>query len=114
LCSSTRSSSWSWCAAKRSCLSPLLTDAIRYVLLKWIPVVSRKFDSLLLVPLDRYKFSRIFVYKVFSGGVLLSHNTVNELCYVAQFVNSVMTNKTLPLNVEYSIILYENDIFKNV
>jgi hypothetical protein len=32
-----------------------------------------------------------FYYKMFSGGVLLSHNTVNELCYEAQFVNSVMT-----------------------
>jgi hypothetical protein len=62
---------------------------------------------LLLMPLDRSKFSkpfllypflkvsslscRIFEYKMFSGGVLLGHNTVNELCYVAQFVNSFMT-----------------------
>jgi hypothetical protein len=34
---------------------------------------------------------RIFDHKMFSGGVLLSHNTVNELCYVEQFVNSIMT-----------------------
>jgi hypothetical protein len=34
---------------------------------------------------------RIFDYKRFSGGVLLSHNTVNELCYVAQLANSFMT-----------------------
>jgi hypothetical protein len=54
-------------------------------------IVSRKFDMLLLMPLDRYNFStpfllypllkisslscRIFDYKMFSGGALLSHNT---------------------------------------
>jgi hypothetical protein len=31
---------------------------------------------------------RIFEYKTFRGGFLLSHNAVNESCYVAQFVNS--------------------------
>jgi hypothetical protein len=34
---------------------------------------------------------RIFECMTFSGGVLLSDNTVNELCYVAQFVNSTGT-----------------------
>jgi hypothetical protein len=57
-------------------------------------IVSRKFDMLLLVPLDRYKFStafllypffkisslscRIFYYKMFSGGFF--YNVVNEFC----------------------------------
>jgi hypothetical protein len=60
-----------------------------------------------LVPLDRYEFSKPFLlyqflkipsllcrildYKMFSGGFLVSHNSVNELCYIAQFVNSIVT-----------------------
>jgi hypothetical protein len=46
---------------------------------------------------------------------LLSHNSVNELCYVAQFINSIVTSKkNAPLNVAYSNIRYQNDdIFKN-
>jgi hypothetical protein len=45
---------------------------------------------------------------MFSGSFLLSHNTVNELCYVAQL------NKNSPLYVVNSKILYENDdILKN-
>jgi hypothetical protein len=70
-------------------------------------MVSRKFEMLLLVLLGRNKFStpfllypflkisalscRIFYYKMFSGGFLLNHNDVNEYCYVAQFINSVVT-----------------------
>jgi hypothetical protein len=34
---------------------------------------------------------RIFEYATFSGEFLLSHKTVNELCYVAGFVNSIVT-----------------------
>jgi hypothetical protein len=57
-------------------------------------IVSRKFDMLLLVPLDRYKHStpfllypflkistvssRIFDYKMFSGIFLLGRNSVND------------------------------------
>jgi hypothetical protein len=46
---------------------------------------------------------------MFSGGFLLSQNAVNESCYIAQFVNSVVTEKISPLNVVYSKIRYEND-----
>jgi hypothetical protein len=52
---------------------------------------------------------------MFSGGVSLSHNTVNELCYryVPQIVKVLWPNKKPPLNVVFSEILYENnDIFK--
>jgi hypothetical protein len=38
-----------------------------------------------------FKISSNFEYTTFSGEILLSHNTVNELCYVAQFVNRVVT-----------------------
>jgi hypothetical protein len=34
---------------------------------------------------------RIIEYLTFSSEVLLSYNTVNELCSVAQFVNSIVT-----------------------
>jgi hypothetical protein len=34
---------------------------------------------------------RIFEYARFSGEFLLSHKTVNELCYVAGFVNNIVT-----------------------
>jgi hypothetical protein len=67
-------------------------------------IVSRKFYVRFLVSFARLEVStpflflkissfsqQIFEYSTFSGGVLLSHNTVNELCYVAQFVNSIVT-----------------------
>jgi hypothetical protein len=65
-------------------------------------LVSRKYDMLLLVPLNRYTFftlsifkniiiiMSIFFIKMFNG-FLLSHNAVNEFCYVAQSVNNVTT-----------------------
>jgi hypothetical protein len=52
-----------------------------------------------------------------SGGFWLSHNVVNESCYVAQFVNSVVTfNKISPLNVVNSktMIFLKTDKQKNV
>jgi hypothetical protein len=42
--------------------------------------------------LQKSSFSyRILEYTTSSGDILLSHNTVNELCYVAGFVNSLVT-----------------------
>jgi hypothetical protein len=52
---------------------------------------------------------------MFSGGfLLLSNNSVNELCYVAQFVNNIDFIKNGPLNVVYSKIRFENDDFLTV
>jgi hypothetical protein len=46
---------------------------------------------------------------MFSGAFLLSHNAVNDLSYVAQFVNIIVT-----LNILKSKIRHDNeDIFKN-
>jgi hypothetical protein len=72
-------------------------------------IVSRKFDILfvgiirqlgsfytffLFYPFFKiWSFScRIFEYSTFSGEYLLSHKTVNELCYVAGFVNRIVTS----------------------
>jgi hypothetical protein len=70
-------------------------------------IVSRKFYILFLVsfrslevstPFLFYPFLktssfsyRIVEYTTFSGEILLSHNTVKELCYIAGFVNSIVT-----------------------
>jgi hypothetical protein len=70
-------------------------------------IVSRKFDilfvsfgslevstgtpfSILTVFKNIIVLYRIFKYTTFSGAFLSSHNAVNELCYVAQFVNSIV------------------------
>jgi hypothetical protein len=83
-------------------------------------IVSQKFYILVLflqyiferlevsTPLLFYPFFKIssFLYKIFectkfSGEILLSHNTVNEMCYVVGFVNSIVTYhyKKPPLNI---------------
>jgi hypothetical protein len=52
---------------------------------------------------------------MFSGGLLLSHNAVNESCYIAKIRQQCCEwrHKISTLNVVYSKILYENDdIFK--
>jgi hypothetical protein len=103
----------SWCTTPTSC------QATNFSLLKGI--VSRKFDMLLLVSLDRYKFStpflfypflkisslscRIFDYKMFT--ILLTNWATSD-----NLLTMLWHNKTPPLNVEYSKIWYENyDIF---
>jgi hypothetical protein len=72
-------------------------------------IVSQKFHVLFLVSFESLEVStpflfypfftissfsfRIFEYTMFSGEILLSHNTVKELLYryVAGFVNSIVT-----------------------
>jgi hypothetical protein len=42
-------------------------------------IVSRKFDILFFGIIQKLRLGQIFEYTTFSGGILFSHNTVNEL-----------------------------------
>jgi hypothetical protein len=41
----------------------------------------------------------MFEYTMFSGEILINHNTFNDLCYVAGFFNSIVTYKKPTLNI---------------
>jgi hypothetical protein len=67
---------------------------------QWQAMRNFGFEKLLLKGIVSRKFGILFwlirnlgslEYLTFSGEFLLSHKTVNELCYIGGFVNSIVT-----------------------
>jgi hypothetical protein len=121
---------------KRHMKTKCLTKTVSFSTLRIYPfenfqlnfkgIVSWKFHILFLVSFESLEVStpflfihflkissfsrRIFEYTTFSGELLLSPKTVNELRYVARFV--LWLNKKQPRNVLYPKILDENNYIK--
>jgi hypothetical protein len=73
----------------------LLRDSLDKVLYTFFGIIRKLRSFYTFYILSVLKISpisyRIFEYTTFSGEILLSHNTVKELCYVAGFVDIIVT-----------------------